>query len=123
MIVSPLVEEEMYQLKADFKFIANGLTFIIPAGFVFDGASIPKIFWTITTSPFNPKVMRAACIHDFLYRTHAIPRKQADKLFMQILIEDGMAEESAEVLYSAVRVGGHTAYKTGRNKPLKGTWT
>jgi len=40
--------------------------FIIPAGFIFDGASIPRLFWSIL-SPTG-YLFLAGLIHDFIYK-------------------------------------------------------
>ena len=44
----------------------SGVVVVIPAGFIFDGASIPKIFWFII-SPVG-SLLLPGLIHDFGYR-------------------------------------------------------
>jgi len=39
---------------------------IVPAGFCFDWASIPRIFWIFYT-PVSPDTINASCIHDYLW--------------------------------------------------------
>lgn len=47
-------------------FLGRGFTYIIPAGFIFDGASIPRLFWNI----LNPTgyLFIAGLLHDFVYK-------------------------------------------------------
>lgn len=50
---------------------ADGVIYEIPAGYEFDGASIPALFWGIIGHSFNPCYLRAALIHDWRYDTAA----------------------------------------------------
>jgi len=47
-------------------FLGRGFTYIIPKGFIFDGASIPRLFWNI----LNPTgyLFIAGLLHDFVYK-------------------------------------------------------
>lgn len=85
----------------DWRFNFKGETFLIPKGFDFDGASVPRIFWTIQ-SPIDVLYI-PGIIHDFAYKyNHLIAvnedgeqfiykknagRKYWDKLFREIGIE------------------------------------
>lgn len=40
---------------------------IIPAGFEFNGASIPNLFWDLIDHPYHSSYITAACIHDYRY--------------------------------------------------------
>ena len=92
----------------------------MPAGLVSDGASIPKIFWSIITSPFHPKIVRGAFIHDYLFRVHIVPRKVADQKLNSVIKSDGMDRTKAYLIYRAVRDFGKPAFKAGPKKPLIG---
>jgi len=48
------------------KILGADYTYIIPAGFVFDGASIPRAFWNIL-SPTG-YLFLAGLVHDFVYK-------------------------------------------------------
>ena len=82
-------------------------TFIlVKKGLVTDGASIPRICWTTTGSPFLPSYIRAAIIHDYLYKTQKIPRKTVDGIFRDILKEDGISFYQRSKMYWALRSFG-----------------
>jgi hypothetical protein len=87
----------------------------IPSGFQWNGASIPKFLWPILGSPFAPEMMVASLVHDYLYSDEPavrhISRKQADNIFRKLLIANGMDKETAETLYTGVRIGGKSHYK------------
>ncbi|MHC4643962.1 MAG: DUF1353 domain-containing protein [Planctomycetota bacterium] len=120
IVVSPLPGCDMYVLYKPLHFKVGKALFIVPRGFVFDGASIPKMFHSILTTPYDPNVLRAACIHDYLYRVHEIGKKASDRAFRAVLRLDGVDETQAMLMYTAVRYGGHSAYKEGPNKPIVG---
>ena len=120
MIVKPLPKENCYELVESIWFWVGQIECEIPVGFVSDGASIPKLFWTITTSPFHPNVIRAAFEHDYLYRVHVVSRKKADERLKLTMLNDGVSEELAETIFSTVRTVGGYAYRMGPQKPLIG---
>ena len=76
-------------------------TVIVPRGTIFDGASIPQVFMSVTGWPG----LRAACVHDYLIDTK-MARETADKVFREALGEDGcgVAQDVAELMYSGVRL-------------------
>jgi len=84
----------------------------VPAGFTFDGASVPRLFWRIVT-PGDPRVIRAAMLHDFAYRNlrWVQTRKLADQNFRRMLIGDGVSPAVAHAMYWAVRLGGGGAWE------------
>jgi hypothetical protein len=100
----------VYGVVADKPYDVFGRQVLVPAGFEFDGASIPPILWPIIGNPFDPKFCRAALLHDWLYSSHLIDRRAADKAFLAALIEDGVNEWRAQAMYSAVRAGGLTSW-------------
>jgi len=74
---------------------------VLPAGFKTDGASIHRFLWTILGSPFNPKVIKAATIHDFLIRQSYNPEIR-DKLFYDTLIDEDNSKLKSKILYYGV---------------------
>ena len=122
MNIKPLPDIDCYELVEPLRFWVDYIECEIPAGFVSDGASVPKIFWSIITSPFHPKVIKRAFQHDYLYRVHIVPKKKADKKFKKGLIYDGFAEVTAETMYSALKLFGDFAYKEGPKKPIIGVY-
>jgi hypothetical protein len=46
--------------------------------------------------------MGASVFHDWLYHTHQVAKKTADRLFHQMLIEDGVDEQRAWMMKVAV---------------------
>ena len=46
--------------------------FIIPKGYCFDGASIPRIFWRIIGPNTDNTFLVAAMVHDYLCENHSV---------------------------------------------------
>jgi len=88
-----------------------GDTIFIEEGFEFDGASIPKAFWSLIGSPFNGKYKYSALIHDALYASEIVERHIADKVFLDLMEKDGVAWWKRTAMYNAVRVGGYFVWK------------
>ena len=92
----------------------------VKAGFNTDGASIPKAFWSILSSPFDGAVTYGAVIHDGLYTKMQLPRKECDNLLREMALEKGYNKIKAFLVYYAVRLfgGSHWKQDTSEQKPL-----
>tara|TARA_R100000664_G_scaffold25227_1_gene35192 strand:+ start:3371 stop:3730 length:360 start_codon:yes stop_codon:yes gene_type:complete len=76
----------------------------IPAGFIFDGASIPGVAkWYVDD---DDHLLPAALVHDYLYVNQPCTRKEADHIFWEIMIYTGVRRSQAYVCWLAVRIGG-----------------
>ncbi len=102
---------ETWVVRTDFGRIA------VPSGFCFDGASIPWIAEPITFSPFHPKVMQAAMVHDLLYASGAFSRRDADRLFWAMLRANGVRPITAWLMFAAVRLFAAGHYGRDRAAP------
>jgi len=92
----------------------------VKAGFNTDGASIPKAFWSILSSPFDGPLTYGAVIHDGLYTKMTLPRKECDKLLREMALEKGYNKIKAFLVYYAVRMfgGSHWKKDASEQKPL-----
>lgn len=97
---------------SDFSFIAfGGGAHTIPAGFWYNGASIPALFWQLIYSPFDPRILEAACIHDWLYTNKAVGRSVADatlRMYIQINCRDKI---KPAIVQKAVAMFGGGSWK------------
>lgn len=85
-----------YKLVEDFEILGH----IIPAGFVCDGATTPRILWT-----FFPPIsdyVEAAFLHDFLLRKGY--RDLAHDEFYKALIHLGINKTRAWLMYRSVQI-------------------
>lgn len=81
---------------------------LVPAGFETDFASIPRIFWNIL--PPIGSYAQAAVVHDYLYQTRKISRKEADLTFLLLMKSDGVNFLIRTIMYWAVRLFGGSHY-------------
>lgn len=92
----------------------------IPAGFTFDGATIPKVFWLIIGTPFDPRFQLAACIHDwFCVKSVEFKDYQArvigDATFFKLLADAKVPKWKRALMYVGVRLNSFWFY--GRKAP------
>ena len=83
--------------------------YTVPAGFTTDFASIPRLFWSIVGHPAG-QYAQAAVLHDWLYRTKAVPRAEADRIFREAMEVLEVPAWQRWIMWSAVRVAGRGAY-------------
>lgn len=81
------------------------LRITVSAGFDTDLASVPRLPFVCMTIGLGNK---AAVIHDALYRYKALPRAQADRIFLEGMEVDGIP--AARTMYAAVRAFGEPSY-------------
>ena len=85
----------------------------VRSGFMFDFASVPRALWWLyppTGTKGNPYGI-AALLHDWLILHRKIggrpiTRKEADLLFLEIMLYSGCRKSLAYTMYSAVRAHG-----------------
>ena len=65
-IVMWLLSTRNWEITKDWKYKINDIEYIIPEGFVFDGASIPKFLRTFF-SPVGVLLM-GGLVHDYVYK-------------------------------------------------------
>lgn len=81
-----------------------GENIAIPAGFITDLASIPRVFHSLI--PVNGKHRLAAVVHDYLYVIQDRQRIKADALFLEAMEVAGVRFTQRWTMYLAVRAGG-----------------
>jgi len=91
----------------------------VKEGFVYDSASIPRIFWSLIGSPFSGKYRLAAAVHDALYATNYVSRKKADDMFYNIMRADGVSLWKASLMYTAVLASGGLFYSKSDEELLR----
>lgn len=86
---------------------------IVPKGFVTNYASI-DVFHNVLLFPiyalFAGYGNYASTVHDYLYRTRSVSRKEADDIFYEALRKEGVARWRAWMMWAGVRIGGKKAY-------------
>lgn len=98
----------LYPYRVNF----GGRGFLIPRGFESDGASVPRLFWRIVFPNSDSHATTAGIAHDFIYRMQpeGWTRRDADRMFLALLVEFGAPLPAALAAYHAVRFFGGIAW-------------
>ena len=118
-----------WEVAEDWEFRIEGDWYVIPAGFTFDGASIPNFLHT-WLSPTGVLLM-GGLVHDFAYKYETllkkskkktigtITQKKADLIFRDINIEQNGFHLLNYLAYWALRIGGFVAWNGHRKVNAK----
>lgn len=87
---------------------------VVPAGFIWDGGSVPRIFWELV-DPWG-SASKAYLLHDWLYHTQERSRLVSDAILMEAMEVLGVGFIKRKVIYRAVRMFGGIAWKNNANK-------
>jgi hypothetical protein len=119
-IISYIEVERLWQLEEAYSYNHAGHRITVPATFRFDLASVPRLFWFLI-APFELSIA-APLIHDFLYEHKGDPptgsmmppkiysRKEADRVFRDIMEKEAVAGWRRLPAYWAVRWFGWPAW-------------
>ncbi|MBX9755181.1 MAG: DUF1353 domain-containing protein [Pseudomonadaceae bacterium] len=100
--------QDQWQVSRPLEYLTRGLRLIVVlVGFRTDLASVPRLAWVIVPRD-HPKARRPAVVHDFIYTnlTHLFTKAEADQIFYEALLEEGMDKPLAWLMWCAVRIGG-----------------
>jgi hypothetical protein len=103
------IDGQNWQLLAPLLVAIGDSLIRVPNGFITDFASVPRI--PLAFMLFGNIGHRAAVVHDYLYVTAQVSRKQADEILRDLLREEGAGSLRASLMYAGVRVGGASHYK------------
>ena len=125
-IIMWLLGTRNWVILKDFKYTMNGTNYVIPKGFSFDGASIPKFLRTF----FSPVgvLLIGGLVHDYMYKYAAckpadkkgqlllVDQKKADQIFRDINIEVNGFYFMNYLAYWSLRLGGFVAWNGHRKR-------
>ena len=125
-IVMWLLSTRNWVLIKDWHYKMNDVDYVIPAGFQFDGASIPKFLRTF----FSPVgvLLIGGLVHDYMYKYTAckplnkkdallvVDQKRADEIFRDICIEVNGFYTMNYLAYWSLRLGGFVAWNGHRKR-------
>jgi len=124
-----LMTVRTWTIAKDFHYKLKGVEYVIPKGFTFDGASVPK-FLASFLSPVGVLLI-GGLIHDYAYKYAVLKPKnskdpllllnqhEADKIFRDINIEVNGFHFLNYLAYWALRLGGFVAWNGHRKRNAK----
>jgi hypothetical protein len=124
-----LLSTRNWEVTEDWKYNIDGEEYVIPAGFQFDGASIPKFL----RSFFSPVgvLLIGGLVHDYAYKYKTllkknkkqtmgeIDQKRADVIFRDINIIVNGFYSMNYLAYWSLRIGGFVAWNGHRKRNAK----
>jgi len=102
-----------YQLLGDLHVETSKYKIMLATGMIFNGADIPEAFWSLIGCPLDFAL--EAAVHDALYRSRVLGRKDSDEVFYELMQQQGVDSIKARKMYLGVRIGGANAYEEGMN--------
>ena len=124
-----LLSTRNWEITKDWKYNIDGTEYVIPAGFTFDGASIPKFLRTF----FSPVgvLLIGGLVHDYAYKYKTLlevnkkktmgelTQKRADEIFRDINIIVNGFYAMNYLAYWSLRIGGFVAWNGHRKRDAK----
>jgi hypothetical protein len=96
-----------------FSFIdPRSLRWDVPAGAIVDGASIPRVLWTLIGGPWEGKYRDASVIHDWYCDLRSRSWESTHIAFYEAMCASNVPAKMAKLLYAGVQVGGPRWSKT-----------
>lgn len=113
-----IADRDAMELLADFSYIdPNGKVWLAPKGSVTDGASIPRLLWTVIGQPFDKDYRLAAVVHDVACVEKKSRWQDVHRMFYYACLCNGLARIKAKIMYYAVYKFGP---RWGPGAPPKG---
>ena len=119
-----------FRLLSDWEIpVSDDFSILIPAGFMFDGASVPRLMW-VGASPFGI-LMIPALVHDYAYEFNYLilrshqgdfydkkvdkkTRKYWDDVFLKMCLDINRVNFVSKIAYFMVRIGGWVGWRSFR---------
>ncbi len=128
-VVCWLLATRNWTLTDDWKYAIDGTEYVIPKGFQFDGASIPKFL----RSFFSPVgvLLIGGLVHDYAYKYKTLlkknkkdtmgelTQKRADEIFRDINVIVNGFYTMNRLAYWSLRIGGFVAWNGHRKRNAK----
>jgi hypothetical protein len=109
----------LWRLQDDFSYENDSIQVTVKSSFITDGASIPKLFWSIVGNPLENDILKPTIIHDGLYTIMQFTRLECDKLLRAMLLFNGTSKAKAYLIYYVVRLFGGSHWKKDTTDIMK----
>lgn len=97
------LDERKMTLLSDLKYTdPEGQEWLAPKGAKIDGASIPRMLWSMIGSPFSGKYRNASVIHDVACDEKKRPWQSVHRAFYHAMRASDVEPLQAKIMYAAV---------------------
>jgi len=120
LIVSPFADGTFWHTRAPLEWVSrvSGRGVTVPAGFVTDFASIPRIIWPLL--PKWGKYGLASVVHDYLYAVGRGERADADAALLEAMEDLRESHWRYSLVYAGVRLAGSIAWRVSARRRSAG---
>ena len=120
-VVTPLPDGRKIKLVQPLTYVdGQGGEWPVPAGFVSDGATVPRFAWSFFP-PLSGKYRIAAVVHDYYCQQRNRPWLQVHRVFFDAMRTSGVDIVTAKIMYAAVVSFGPRWDKDGNRTRAAGT--
>lgn len=91
----------------DIDYLGSQYCIVIPKGYKWNGANIPRLFWRIIGSMESVEFLNASLLHDLICENHYLvdnDRQLSSIIFREMLIASGVDKIKAQTMYKAVDI-------------------
>lgn len=107
LILKPMNDARLMQVQQPFGYSDGaGQKWEVPAKAICDGASIPKVFWSILGGPWDGKYRDASVVHDWFCAVRIMPWQATHRMFYEAMLTSGTDATLAKTMFLAVRYCG-----------------
>jgi hypothetical protein len=98
-----LVDGRNSRLLKSFAYVSGDDRWVAPEGEVVDGATIPRLFWSLIGGPYEGRYRFASIIHDRYCRVpNGRTWRQTHRMFYEACLAGGTDPKLAKLMYAAV---------------------
>lgn len=104
-----------FRIVSDYDVRVDNIEYRVPANFITDLASIPRLLW-VWFPPHDSRVVAPSILHDYFYSGETkVSRKFADDVFYNHMLVEGFPRYKAWLFWSGVRIFGWWSFKKGKS--------
>lgn len=107
----------LWKVLSPLRFQGRDRVLEVPEGYITDLTSSPRATWIIV--PPTGIYVSAAVLHDFLYTSGILSRKDSDGVFRRAMKASGTPAWQRKAIYWSVRMGGRKAWNKCRKGDVK----
>jgi hypothetical protein len=107
LVLEPLADGRRMRVLEHFGFMdADGYHWPVKPLTKVDGASIPRVLWSLIGGPFEGKYRNASVVHDYYCDVRSADWKAVHRMFYRAMLVSGVSVRRAKVMYAAVYFAG-----------------